>query len=72
MGLGALVCLKIGAPFYKPTMHSCISLNTLSFSLSVRLKQNNLIVTQEILLQPEEYKKVTIKKREEKLEKNSK
>ena len=41
-------------------------------TLSVRLKQNNLIVTQEILLQPEEYKKVTIKKREEKLEKNSK
>lgn len=50
MGWGALVCLKIGAPFYMPTMHSCISLNTLAFSLSVRLKQSKNEISLSIIL----------------------
>lgn len=50
MGLGALVCLKIGAPFYIPIMHSCISLKTLAFSLSVRLKQSKNEISLSIIL----------------------
>ena len=50
MGLCALVCLKIGAPFHIPTMHSCISLNTLAFSLSVRLKQSKNEISLSIIL----------------------
>ena len=50
MGLGALVCLKICAPFHIPIMRSCISLNTLAFSLSVRLKQSKNEISLSIIL----------------------
>lgn len=40
-------------------------------TLFVRLRQNNLIVTQEMLLQPAQYKKVVVRKREDKLKNNS-